>query len=532
MTMLTCEGEGTTRTTTTSSATSENPTATCTAQLIVPQYEVKVDDTSYFVPLCKSRSQTLWRHDGTSLRLSCQSITFSTGESFQVPADLANATDSKCHDVTSNGISVCYSKRFPSWNSTQEKVAIPAGRDVNPYSNVTAIAEAFKIVGGYKGLAEVGCELSDAHNDVAEYYFGRVQTPLESITSSDHNVMDFYHALSSSGQNVTSHGSIWISQADEIMQNLACHMDTSDGKSSGLVRALNKPSTLHIGINTLASIANVDNSQTTLQNLIKDLFNSFTLYIGRKSSIIQGWTQAYRLCLTKWDEGSLSNPQSQKPILDDVDGWYAKYAIIISPGTTMDELRELGHALGVEGSETAPLDGNPALWKAYTVNLNLVQAKLPNSASFVNKIERSVWDGEPVAPDESFELIEVAGTDADSSDLDMENTGESDEEGPEMDEAHGYRFDQEAWNPRTFPPPATGAKVVARLKPKTPLRVISQQKGQSIDDSDDYVFAPRAGKDSCIFVIDTGFDLNHQVIPPSLRFHVINPSATCSLVSR
>lgn len=522
--MLTCEGEGTTRTTTTSSSTSEKPTATCTAQLIVPQYEVKVDDASYFVPLCKSGSQNLWRRDGTSLSLSCQSITFSTGESFRVPADLSNATDSKCHDVTSNGMSVCYYKRFPSWNATQEKVVIPAGGDVNPYSNVTAIAEALETVGGYNGLAGVGCESSDAYKDVAEYYFGRVQSPLGSIMSSDQNVADFYHALSSSGQNVTSHGSTWIPPADEMLQNLACHIDTSDGKSSGLARTLHKQSTLHIGINTLVSIANVDASQTTLQHLIKDLFNDLTLYIGRESAIIQGWTQAYRLCLTKWDEGSLSNPQSQKPILDDIDGWYAKYAMIISPGTTMDELRGLEHALGVEGSETAPLDGNPALWKAYTANLNLVQAKLPSFTSFVNTIERSVWDGEHVAPDESYALIKVLGTGADSDDLDMENTDESDGEGPEKDGTDEYGFNEGDWSPRKFPPPATGAKFVARLKPKNPLRVISQQKGQATDDSDNYVFAPRAGKDSWVFVIDTGFDLNHAVIPSSLMFHFINSS--------
>lgn len=44
---------------------------------------------------------------------------------------------------------------------------------------------------------------------------------------------------------------------------------------------------------------------------------NFTSYIGRESSIIEGWTAAYRLCY-KWDEGSLSFPQTQKPTRDDI----------------------------------------------------------------------------------------------------------------------------------------------------------------------------------------------------------------------
>jgi hypothetical protein len=64
-------------------------------------------------------------------------------------------------------------------------VAIPAGRDVNPYSNITAIAEALETIGNYDGLAGVGCGSSRAYNDVAVYYFGKVQGPLGGITSSD-----------------------------------------------------------------------------------------------------------------------------------------------------------------------------------------------------------------------------------------------------------------------------------------------------------------------------------------------------------
>lgn len=523
----TCEGKGTTTTTTTSSSTSERPTATCTAQLIVPQYEAKIDDASYFVPLCKSGSQTLWRSDGTSLKIDCRGIKLSTGESFQIPADLSNATDSKCHDVTNNGTSVCYSKRFPTWNATQDTVAILASREENEYSNVTAISEALEYIGNHDGLAEVGCESSDAYYDVAAYYFGRVQTPLEEITSSDQNITEFYHEILSSSQNVTSHGSTWIPQADEMLQNLMCHIDTSDGKSSRLVRALSKQSNLHTGINTLVSIANVDESQKSIRNLIKDLFDNYVSYIGRESSIIQGWTQAYRLCLTTWDEGSLSNPQSQKPIQDDIDDWYATYSMITSPGTTMDELRGLEHALGVEGSETAPADGNPDLWKAYTAELNLVQAKLPDSTEFVNMTSRFVWNGEPMDRHDPFEGAGVPDTEPDSSEKSrlFDNTAtpdtahsseskqDSDRDGSGRNVSHGHRFDQPGWRaPTEYPPPAANAKSVTRLTGNNHLKLISQQKGQSPSNTNSYIYAPPAGKGSWIFVIDDGFDLKHEVI--------------------
>lgn len=511
--LLTCDGEGTTSTTTTSSSTSESPTATCTAQLIVPQYEAKIDDVSYFVPLCKSGSQTLWRNDGTSLKIDCNGIIFSTGETFQLPSDLSNATDSKCHDVTANGSSVCYSKRFPSWNATQDTVNILSNGDENPYSNITAIAEALAGFGIHGGLSGAGCESTEAYTNVAAYYFGRVQTPVEGVTSGDQNVTDFYHYLSSYSQNVTSLGSDWITHADEILQNLMCHIDTgtSDGNSSRIVRALNKQSTLHTGINTFESITNVDESQTSLRNLIKDLFDNYISYIGRESSIIQGWTQAYRLCYTKWDEGSLSFPQIQKPIRDDIDGWYAAYTMIISPGTAMDELRGLEHALGVEGSETAPADGNPALWKAYTANLNLVQATLPDSTAFVNMTYRFVWDGEPVDGDDPYAVAGVEDSDPDSSETSrLFNTTAN------LDPAHSFN-QQDMFNPDSYPAPTAGLQSVMGLTGNNHLKVISQQKGQALTSPGYYTYFPPAGEGSWVFVSTT------------LPFTVARPS--CSRIS-
>lgn len=532
--VLTCEGDGTTSTTTTSSSTSESPTAICTAQIIVPQYEAKLDDASYFVPLCKSGSQTLWRNDGTSLNIDCKGITFSTGETFQLPSDLSNATDSKCHEVTANGMSVRYSKRFPSWNATQDTVTIPSDGDENPYSNVTAIAEALETFGIYDGLSGAGCESTEAYTNVAAYYFGRVQTPVEGITSSDQNVTDFYHYISSYSYNVTSHGGVWIPYADEILQNLMCHIDTgkSDGNSSRIARTLNKQSTLHIGINTLESIANVDESQASLRNLIEDLFENYVSYIGRESSIIQGWTQAYRLCYTKWDEGSLSFPQIQKPIRDDVDDWYAKYFILANPGTTMDQLRGLEHALGVEGSETAPADGNPNLWKAYRANLNILQSNLPAYSSFVNLTLRQVWDGKPADGDNPFEVISNADTASSRSSRlpgvtnNLNTAYDSDDEGPGIDEPDGDRFDQQKWDPRASPPPSANAQSVP-LQGRAHLKVISQQKGQAPSNTDSYTFAPPAGEGSWVFIVDSGFDLNHEVIP-SITGFIVTISLTYS----
>lgn len=177
--------------------------------------------------------------------------------------------------------------------------------------------------------------------------------------------------------------------------------------------------------------------------------------------------QAYRLCLTNWDEGSLSKPQSQNPIRDDVDDWYATYSIIINPGTTVDELRGLEHALGVEGSETAPADGNPALWKGYTANLNLVQAKLPDSTAFVNMTERSVWNGKSADSDDPFRLTnsnpnEGSRLSSTTARIDTARSRESktnifDDEASGRDEAIEKRQQPGPWDPRTFPLPADDA---------------------------------------------------------------------------
>lgn len=518
VTLLTCNGDGTTRTTTTSSSTSsEVPTATCTAQLIVPQYEAKLDDASYFVPLCKSGSQTLWRKDGTSLKIDCKGITLSTGETLQVPSDLLNATGSECHDVTANGMSVCYSKRFPTWNATQDTVAIPSSADENPYSNVSAIADGLKTLEINGGLAGVGCESHRAYTDVAAYYFGRVQTSIEGITSSDQNVTDFFHYISSYSRNVTSHGSDWIPHADEMLQNLMCHINP-DGNSSRLVRSLNKQSTLHTGINTLESITHVDESQASLRNLTKELFDNYLSYIGRESSIIQGWTQAYRLCYTKWDEGSLSFPQSQKPIRDDYDDWYAKYFILTSPGTTMDQLRGLEHALGVEGSETAPADGNPKLWKAYTANLNILQSRLPGYSSYVNLTLRQVWDGISESEDDPLAVTSDENTASGGSSHLPSNTANTDTsydffgERPGRNESDADQIAQQDWDPRAFPFPSANAQTVIDLEEQSPLEIISQQKGQDPSNTGTYTFAPPAGEGSWVFIMDHGFDLNHEVL--------------------
>ncbi|KAJ0109318.1 hypothetical protein J7T55_009650 [Diaporthe amygdali] len=538
VTLLTCDGSGTTITTTTSSSNSESPTATCTARLIVPQYEAKLGDASYFVPLCKSGSQTLWRNDGTNFKMDCEGVTFSTGETFKIPTTLSNATDSNCHDVATNGISICFSKRFPGWNATEDAVVIPIG-DENPYPNITVIAKALETVGDSGGISTAGCGESDGYSRVAAYYFSSIQSPLEVITSSDQNVTQFSKDISSYSHKVISSSDNWLPQADEMLQNLACHITSTDGNSSRVVRALNKQSALHTGINTLLSITSVEESQTALRNLTRDLFDDYVSYIGRESSIIEGWTQAYRLCHTKWDKASLLLPQTQKPILDDIDGWYAKYFILASPGTTMDQLRGLEHALGVEGSETAPVDGNPRLWKAYWANLNLVQSTLPDYAKFINSTQRLVWDGKPADEDDPFAFItaknarksvssRMPSTTANLDTVLSRNLRRQDShsEGSEGDSSEGGDSDGDRsgegdWEPRVYPAPSANAETVTDLEEETHLNVISQQKGQADSNTDSYTFAPPAGEGSWVFIVDSGFDLNHEFLFDETRDPVV-----------
>lgn len=181
------------------------------------------------------------------------------------------------------------------------------------------------------------------------------------------------------------------------------------------------------------------------------------------------------------------------------DGWYAAYSIIISPGTTMDELRGLEHALGVEGSETAPADGNAALWKTYTANLNLVQATLPDSTAFVNMTYSFVWDGKPVDGDDPYAVTGVEVSDPDSSETRrLSNTTAGGDEGD------GHRFNQQtSFNPTLFPPPAGGAQVINGLTGNNHLKVISQQKGQALGSPGYYTYISPAGEGIWVFVSTT-----------------------------
>ncbi|KAL1880651.1 hypothetical protein Daus18300_001262 [Diaporthe australafricana] len=479
-----------------------------------------LENATYFVPLCKSGSQTLWRSDGTTFKISCDRITFSTGEVFQVPSSLSSATDSTCHDVTTNGISVCFSKRFPSWNATGDTVITPNG-DENPYSNITSIANALKTVAFDKSLSRIGCATSEAYFQIASYYFNSVQNPLESITASDQNVMDFSTNMSYS-QNITNAGNYWIKPADEMLQNLACHMDQdSDGSSNRIVRALIKQPTLHIGMNTLLSITKVDESQNSLRNLIKDLFDNHVFYIGRESSIIEGWMQAYRLCETKWDEDSLQLPnfQSQKLITDDIDGWFARYFILATQNTTLDELRGLEYALGVEGLETASVDGSPDLWKAYTAELSLMQAALAKNTTFVITAHRLVWDGtasdaDEFPPPRVIDAKDTTGKNVLSAEAAGLETAPNKFSRRQSSDSNGSG---NSWDPNPFPAPEANAETVSGLDKESHLKVISQQKGQNLSDADSYTFAPPAGEGSWVFVLDSGFDMNHEFLSGDAR---------------
>lgn len=464
VTYMKCDAQPTTTTTTTSSSTSEQPSPTCTTPLIVPEYEVQFDNVRYFVPLCADPVQTLWRADGISFTISCTGITMFTGEFIPMPADISS--DQGCQ-VTSDGVSACFTKRFPSWNSSNHGVIIPTD-DQNRFANLSAIADALTVVSGTgtsgasQGLTYLGCVTQSAMSQVAAYYFDMVQQQQENVTSDGSKVSMFLDIMSSLSYNVTDSTSQWIDEVDEALQNLACHIEKSDDQSSQVARVLAKQSTLHSGLNTLASIEG-DASKGTeepLLALVTNLFESYLMYIGMNSTIIEGWTQSWRLCNTDFDYPHLQDPTSVKPNQDDVDNWYPRYSFYTNPGTTIDQLRAVEHALGENGTELTTVDHNPDLVQGFLVELNILQATLPLVMPFVNSSEKLVWYGEKSADDDIDRLgglptfrnsRRLVGADSVSFSRNSSSSNIGDKS----------NFDTEDWDPTSYPTPNAEARTTA-----------------------------------------------------------------------
>lgn len=149
---------------------------------------------------------------------------------------------------------------------------------------------------------------------------------------------------------------VWLDDVDQQFQALACYVNTPDGQKSLIWRTLQKHTTFHQGLNTLASISNVANVnaivalvEAVLRTVFTGMITNFEQYITSSGTIVQGWTQAWRICEAKWEIESLKQPEEQEPDEDDEDDWLPRYQIFTSPDASMAELQALEHALGGGG---------------------------------------------------------------------------------------------------------------------------------------------------------------------------------------
>lgn len=184
---------------TSSSITSSfSPTATAnaTARVVVPHYQFKIGDASYFVPLCSDPPQTLWFTTGDkdhrklhNFTLTCEGILCDSGSFHSLPVDIQFGD---CQDTKMCDVSFCFSRRF-EWgiNKTDGTITcddVKLSRlqsrgpclDNDVCSNITKIAD--KLAGlsnavgsassaAQQGLSAVGCAAQQAFQQTAAYYF-------------------------------------------------------------------------------------------------------------------------------------------------------------------------------------------------------------------------------------------------------------------------------------------------------------------------------------------------------------------------
>lgn len=494
----------------TSSSATAVPTANSTAPVIVPLYHAKLDNVTYFVPLCSDPPQTLWRSDGSNFTLSCNNITLAGG---QVIPIIEDPPFGECQPSSVNG-DVCFSQRWNLTSTEGGRVTCQTSPDSRLFArdtpgdikgNLSAVANALsevKNVAGQvtnaaeQGLSTVGCAAQIAFEEVAAYYFQMVQQELGIVVEAWTVIGDFFKMVLGLMTAVTTPVGFWIDDTDSQFQTLACYV--SDGDSA-IWRTLSKHSALHQGLNTLASLSNVITVSGLIEDVMKlvfgGLFAEYQEYITASGAITQGWTQAMRVCTTKWDIDSLQDPEEQDPEEDDEDDWLPRYQIFTTPDTSMAQLKALEHALGGEGWEIS--SANATDWiKGYVVDLNIMQALLPKTMPFISETNRFVWDGS--------EATSIIQDDPAGSMRRSARRKRSRSTNPTKVHEHQARaFDPNAW------PVPTGEQRLS-LDDGHYLKTISQQKGQDLNSFTDYTYADPQGEGSWIIIIDSGFDLNHE----------------------
>lgn len=306
-------------------------------------------------------------------------------------------------------------------------------------------------------------------------------------------------------KKVTSPVHVWIDETDQAFQELICYVD-DDG--SRVWRAMEKHSSLHLGLNALNSMNDIINQNLVIlviklvfTNLIQDLYDQYAAYITSSGHIVQGWTQAWRLCTTKWDSGSLENPE-EKPDEDDEDEWLPRYEILIKPDAKVSSIRSMERILANQGWE-AIHDGN--VMKGYVVDLNIMQALLPETMPFVQKTLRFVWEG-PKSDSKSTGSGFQAELDLRPLDVGRFTSGNAFRNNISAAESEKLAQDFE---PNHWPEPTGSLRMEKSLDDH--FKSLSQQKGQDLGSFDYYTYAEPRGEGSWIFLLDTGFDTTHPV---------------------
>lgn len=318
-------------------------------------------------------------------------------------------------------------------------------------------------------------------------------------------IKKFLSTILGYNDEITNPIKVWSDQNDEAFQKLVCYIDEDDSR---IWRALRKHSSLHTGLNALNSMSDIVHEnlivvvvEVVLKDMIQSLYDEFSAYITSIGHIIQGWTQAWRLCTTKWDTESLEN-RLEWPDQDDKEFWLPRYEIFTKPESSISSLRSMERVLGGLGWETSYDSHVP---KGYVVDLNIMQALLPETMPFVEKTFRFVWKGpgnDPMSTGagfsaefelEPFDLEQFTSTNA------SKNMG-----APANPQALNQDF-----NPSDWPAPTGSERIKKRYGDH--FKSLSQQKGEDPDSFDYYTYAEPRGEGSWIFVIDSGFDTTHPV---------------------
>lgn len=316
-----------------------------------------------------------------------------------------------CHNVTVSNGTACFTNRWPDLGATKGIVSCQPGlirRDGNDLSkNLTKIADTLASMTNQaassagtvaeQGMSFVGCAAEAALAATVAYYFNQAQKELSLVLQEFDLMLEFFGDIFQLATQVTDPIKFLIDDTDKTFQELICYVDTSDG--TAISRTLTQHSTLHVGLNALASIQGVASLNivsellTLLTQAVTGVFTDYEQYITAQGSLVLGWTQAMRLCKTKWEFPDLENPEQQDPEEDDEDEWLPRYEIYTKAGTPISVLRGLEHALGGEGEELTTQDNDGSLIMGYVVDLNIMQATLPMTMPFINWTLRFVWDG-------------------------------------------------------------------------------------------------------------------------------------------